>query len=81
MIAKIALSGKIVNPEFDDIEPAQFSQGQWPALRPLNIGLEELMDITAKWGRQIKLVGRSWLCWNVNDDWCLLQQKPITEAG
>lgn len=24
---------------------------------------------------------RPWLCWNVHDDWCLLQQKLVVRAG
>ena len=86
MAAKIALLGKIVNRDLArytdyDIELAQFGQGQWPAFRALNIDLEELMDIAAEWGRQLESINRPWLCWNVNDDWCFLQKKLVTEAG
>lgn len=86
MAAKITLPGRIVNPEFArytdyDIELAQFGQGQWPAFRALNIDLEELMDVAADWGRQIQSLDRPWLCWNINDDWCFVQQQLVTEAG
>jgi hypothetical protein len=86
MRATITLPGKIVDPEFArytdyDIEVAQFGQGQWPAFRALNISLDELMSVASEWGRKIEFVDRPWLCWNVNDDWCLVQQKLVTEAG
>lgn len=86
MLIKLTLPGRIVNPDHArytdyDIELAQIGQGQWPAFRALNIDLEELTDIAADWGRQIEFIDRPWLCWNVNDDWCLVQQKLVTDAG
>ena len=86
MAIKLTLPGRIVNPDYAryadyDIELAQFGQGQWPAFRALNIDLEELMNIAMEWGRQLESIDRPWLCWNVNDDWCFVQQKLVTEAG
>lgn len=86
MAIRLTLPGKIVHPDYArytayDIELAQVGQGQWPAFRALNIDLKELMDVAAEWGRQIESIDRPWLCWNVSDDWCLVQQKLVTEAG
>ena len=86
MAIKLTLPGRIVNPDYAryadyDIELAQFGQGQWPAFRALNIDLEELTNIAMEWGRQLESIDRPWLCWNVNDDWCFVQQRLVTEAG
>jgi hypothetical protein len=86
MATKLVLPGRIVNPVYArftdyDIELAQFGQGQWPAFRALNVDLEELMNIAQEWGSELKAIDRPWLCWNVNDDWCFVQQRLVTEAG
>lgn len=86
MVTKLTLPRRIVHPDYAryadyDIELAQFGQGQWPAFRALNINLEELMNIAKEWGTQLESIDRPWLCWNVNDDWCFIQQRLVTEAG
>jgi len=80
------LPGHIVRPEFarfDDyrIELAQLGQGQWSAFRALAIDLEELTEIARGWARTLEGVERPWLCWNVEPEWCLVQQKLVREAG
>jgi hypothetical protein len=82
----LALPGKILRPEFArfgdyEIELAQFGQGQWSAFRALDIDLNELTRIAREWGRQLERIERPWLCWNVDSDWCLVQQKLVREAG
>ena len=43
------------------------------------------MDIveaaTAKWHEQVDGIAKPWLCWNMNNEWCLLQQKLVSEVG
>lgn len=33
------------------------------------------------WRRQLDGVQKPWLCWNVDHDWCLVQQKLVRAAG
>jgi hypothetical protein len=82
----LTLPGRIVRPEFTrfreyEIELAQLGQGQWSAFRALDIHLDELLDIAREWARELERVERPWLCWNVDADWCLVQQKLVREAG
>ena len=82
----LTLPGRIVRPEYTrfrdyEIELAQLGQGQWSAFRALDIDLNELQQIAREWGRQLEHVERPWLCWNVDSDWCLVQQKLVREAG
>jgi len=82
----LRLPGRIVRPEFArfsdyEIELAQFGQGQWSAFRALDIDLDALMEIARGWGRRLGQIERPWLCWNVEAEWCLVQQKLVREAG
>jgi hypothetical protein len=43
--------------------------------------LEEMYKAAAGWAGALKGIDRPWLCWNMNDRWCLLQQKLISEVG
>lgn len=52
--------------------------GNWRALRRSSDDLERAAEI---WKQELGGVQKAWLCWNMNDKWCLLQQKLILEAG
>lgn len=52
--------------------------GNWRALRR---GLDDLHAAAEIWKQELGAVEKAWLCWNMNDDWCLLQQKLILESG
>ncbi len=42
---------------------------------------DEVRSAAAHWAEAISGIERPWLCWNMNDQWCLLQQKLISEVG
>lgn len=80
------LPGRIVHPRFARftdyaIELQQVGQGVWGAFRALDLSLTEVMDIAAGWGRALDGIEKPWLCWNVDSDWCLVQQKLVRDAG
>jgi hypothetical protein len=82
----LALPGRIVHPRFArfrdyQIELEQVGQGVWAAFRALDLDLDGLLQIADGWRRQIGHIERPWLCWNVDSDWCLVQQKLVREAG
>jgi hypothetical protein len=85
-MTKLVLPGRIVKPEFArfkeyEIELAQAGQGQWSAFRALDLDLDAVLDIARGWGRQLAGIEKPWLCWNVDADWCLVQQELVREAG
>lgn len=43
--------------------------------------LEHLMEVASGWATHIAGVERPWLCWNVNADWCLVQQDLVAHVG
>lgn len=85
-MTKLFLPGSIVKPEYmPDTEYgvvlAGAGQGQWDAFRALDLDLDAVLDIARGWGRRLAGIERPWLCWNVDAQWCLVQQKLVREAG
>ena len=40
-----------------------------------------LLAAAERWSKQIPPGDRYWLCWNIDDGWCRLQQKLVLEIG
>jgi hypothetical protein len=52
--------------------------GNWLSFdRPV----KEVFDAAEIWKDRVKGIDKPWLCWNVHDDWCLVQQKLILSIG
>jgi hypothetical protein len=60
------------------IDPSQVGKGNWEGF---NIPLENVYEAAAEWRETLAAVARPWLCWNVSDRWCQLQQRLIQEVG
>ncbi|MCM3563258.1 hypothetical protein [Hydrogenophaga intermedia] len=43
--------------------------------------VEPIFRAAEKWAEALKGVALPWLCWNVDSDWCLLQQRLVQNAG
>lgn len=56
-------------------------QGNWGAFRALSMEIAVIRDASRKWDRQLSGVKLPWLCWNVDDQWCLVQQKLVQAVG
>lgn len=52
--------------------------GNWHAF---NLPFDKVIAAADEWKSIVKGHPKLWLCWNVNDSWCLLQQKLAKEAG
>jgi hypothetical protein len=46
-----------------------------------NKSTEEVFSATEKWKSRTQGIEKPWLCWNMNDEWCLIQQKLAREVG
>ena len=80
------LPGRIVHPRFarfNDyaIDLEQVGQGVWSAFRALDLSVKEVLEIAAGWASALGGIALPWLCWNVDSDWCLVQQKLVKAAG
>jgi hypothetical protein len=62
----------------DAVDPTQLGKGNWAGF---NIPLEKVYAAAAEWKQALAGVTRPWLCWNVSDRWCRLQQRLIQEVG
>ena len=53
-------------------------KGNWEGF---DVPLERVYEAAAEWRQALTGVSRPWLCWNVSDRWCKLQQRLIQEVG
>ena len=59
----------------------RFGVGDWQGYHLAEQPLDELMAEARRWGEALRGVKRPWLCWNVDPDWCVVQQRLVREAG
>ena len=43
--------------------------------------MDSVYRVAEHWRAAVAGVDRPWLCWNVNDDWCVFQQKLVLSVG
>lgn len=43
--------------------------------------VDDLFAAAKQWATALQGIEKPWLCWNMNDRWCLLQQKLVAEVG
>jgi hypothetical protein len=61
-----------------NVDPTQVGKGNWSGF---DIPLKDIYEAASKWRDALANVQRPWLCWNVSDRWCTLQQKLFQEVG
>lgn len=52
--------------------------GNWDAY---NLGMDPIYAASEKWKAAIQDVPYPWLCWNIDDNWCQMQQRLVLEVG
>ncbi len=60
------------------MDESQIGKGNWEGF---NIPRERIDAAAAEWKQTLAGVDRPWLCWNVSDRWCRLQQRLIQYVG
>jgi hypothetical protein len=55
--------------------------GHWEAFRELKCDMATIRSAAEKWAAALNGVRLPWLCWNVDHDWCVVQQKLVREVG
>ena len=56
-------------------------QGNWGAFKTLGLDLSQIKEAANQWACQFNGIERPWLCWNVDEDWCFIQQQLIERVG
>lgn len=59
----------------------QLGTGNWKAVREAYLDLGLILDAAEEWKSLLTGVQKPWLCWSVNKDWCLLQQRLVSSVG
>lgn len=55
--------------------------GNWQNFGRAGFGVEEVHRAAEDWAAALRGVERPWLCWNVDPDWNLVQQRLVSSAG
>ncbi len=53
--------------------------GSWAAFPKDRV--DEIFEIAADWQEELKTIQKPWLCWSVDPEWCLIQQKLVAAVG
>jgi hypothetical protein len=76
--------------EMDGLRPPEMSiedcrysvgTGNWEFFERSGITLDDIYESAADWALALKAVKNPWLCWNVDDNWCLVQQRLVNAVG
>ena len=52
--------------------------GNWDAYRS---GMDRIYASAEKWRTALRDVKQPWLCWNIDDEWCSIQQRLVQAVG
>lgn len=55
--------------------------GNWEFFEQSGLTLEEIGAAAEEWAAALQGVERPWLCWNVDADWCIVQQRLVRSIG
>lgn len=55
--------------------------GNWDGFLQSGVSLDQVIEVAQSWKREIHGIDKPWLCWNVNNDWSLVQQRLVEFAG
>ncbi len=61
-----------------DQTPYRIGVGNWSAFH-LDLGV--IYSAAERWRSMLQGVARPWLCWNVDPEWCLVQQRLVSAFG
>ncbi|MEF7616861.1 hypothetical protein V4F39_23305 [Aquincola sp. MAHUQ-54] len=55
--------------------------GNWEGFNASPFTYHDILSVAREWESQLAGVERPWLCWNVDAEWSLLQQRMVLEVG
>ena len=61
--------------------PYRLGTGDWDGWRRTGIPIEDILAEARRWADHFRGVQLPWLCWNVDSDWSLVQQRQVMEVG
>jgi hypothetical protein len=64
----------------DEIQHAA-GVGNWRRLAESGVALDQVYASAADWAPALSGIAKPWLCWSVDQDWCLIQQRLVKSVG
>ncbi|WP_018878413.1 hypothetical protein [Thioalkalivibrio sp. ALE28] len=55
------------------------AKGNWDFFPPTKI--PQMEEAAREWASALEGIERPWLCWNVDEDWCRIQQRLVRSVG
>jgi len=55
--------------------------GNWEGFQASPFTFHDVLLVAQEWRQTLESVNRPWLCWNVDAEWCLLQQHMVQQVG
>jgi hypothetical protein len=68
-------------PPSKDMARYKAGSGHWQAVRETGFDIGRIATVSTRWRDALRGVSRPWLCWKVDDEWCVVQQKLVQSAG
>jgi hypothetical protein len=74
---------RLDRPWIVECEPARMAAGigNWERFAQSPFTIHDVCAVARGWKQELAGVARPWLCWNVDDEWCLVQQQLVLEVG
>ena len=64
-----------------DVDHHKSGVGNWGAYQRRGLKVEQIFEAAEGWAKALEGVDKPWLVWNVNDDWCMIQQRLVESVG
>ena len=61
--------------------PYRLCSADWEAYQLFGMSLDILLEEAIRWAGRFRGIERPWLCWNVDSNWCVVQQRLVKEVG
>jgi hypothetical protein len=63
------------------IQRFKLGNGNWAALPGSGVTLDDILGVAAGWSEALKGIEKPWLCWNVDSNWNVVQQRLVRRVG
>lgn len=75
----MSIEDKVTRGRYEIIRAeGELGTGNWKAWR---LGMEPIYEAAKEWEKAFEGIENPWLCWNIHDRWCIVQQKLVALTG
>lgn len=65
----------------DESKRFRLGRGNWSTWQASGLSLDVIRGAAADWAHALEGVDKPWLCWNVDEEWNLVQQRLVQMVG